>query len=93
METKYADLDLDFLLDGSREPQKPTEKRDSHGLGHKILDLVKSLYIKETGPLCKTKLEMAVGELLWEGKEELGVHVMRCKGVFKDKTDGQTYML
>ena len=93
VETQYAEMDLDILLAKSREPEKPTDKRDSHALGHKILDLVNSVYINDTGPLCRNKLEMAIGELLWEGKDEYGVHVLRCKGIFKDKSDGKTYMM
>ena len=61
------------------------KNNDSHALGHKILSAVNSLYIKDMGPLCKSKLEMAVGELLWEGKDDYGIHIMRCKGIFKDK--------
>jgi hypothetical protein len=37
-------------------------------------------------------MEFFIGELLWEGKSKYGVEVMRCKGVFFDKT-GQGYML
>jgi hypothetical protein len=37
-------------------------------------------------------MEFFIGELLWEGKEKYGVEVMRCKGIFYDKS-GQGYML
>ena len=34
-----------------------------------------------------------IGELLWEGQDQYGVHVMRCKGIFVDKESNQTYIL
>ena len=37
-------------------------------------------------PLDRQKMEFFIGELLWEGKEKYGVEVMRCKGIFYEKS-------
>jgi len=43
--------------------------------------------------LNKDKLEYLIGELLWEGKDTLGIHIMRCKGVFVDSISGKPHIL
>ena len=66
----------------------------SHALSHKIMEDIKSVYI-EVGKvkLDKNKLEFLIGELLWEGQEQYGVHVMRCKGIFIDSTTNEPHIL
>jgi len=48
---------------------------------------INSVYLTIDSPLInKDKLEFLIGELLWEGEETYGVHVMRCKGIFMDSS-------
>ena len=44
------------------------------------------------GSLDRNKMEFFIGELLWEGKDTLGIEIMRCKGIFTDDK-GQSYVL
>lgn len=93
VETQFAVVDLDFLLkkneNGKQTPAVYVEH--SHALSHKILDEVESVYLNFENDLRinKKKLEILIGELLWESTD---FHVMRCKGVFQD-TDGTCHLL
>lgn len=95
VQTEYAKVDLDFLFDKKLDSQNDSELmrekvHNNHALSHKIIDQIQSLYIKfdKGQKLNKTKLEMYIGELLWEGPTSLNIHVMRCKGIFRDSEGG-----
>lgn len=93
-ETTYAQADLDFLIEKPLEKaiEKSTQANESgakhghnHDLSHQIMQQINSVYLTLDSPLIKKdKLEFLIGELLWEGEENYGVHVMRCKGIFMD---------
>jgi G3E family GTPase len=68
------------------------EHDHEHGLGHSILDSIKSVYVQLDDPLSREKMEFLIGEMLWEGAER-GIEVMRCKGVYHDLDTGKTLML
>ena len=87
-ETSYARVDLEHFL-GELEAVRMAKKRveisseelqQVHTLSHQIIDEVKSHYITENGKLLdKTKLEPAIGMLLWEPET---AEILRCKGKF-----------
>ena len=78
-ETTFAEASLDFLLEkpegnGTVNKEELMEKntallKDNHRLSHQIVDEVKSVYInmEEGVRFNKDKLEMFIGELIWEG--------------------------
>lgn len=98
-ETTYAQASLEFLLDKAQDSGVQQELRlalkDNHKLSHRIMDEIKSVYIKidEQMQLDKDKLENYIGTLLWEGPSTLNIQVMRCKGIFTEAQSGKPYML
>ena len=96
-ETEYAKAELEFLLSKSDDesPKKSFASQDhDHGLSHKIMHAIKSVYVEldDETTLNKDKLEFLIGEMLWEGAER-GIDVMRCKGIFMDAGSGKVCML